>query len=287
MIRAIARPLLSAIFISAGIDTLRNPDPRVQAAQPVTSNVAGKYGLPQDEAMLVKINAGVQVGAGILLALGKFRRLAALALIGSTIPTTYAGHRFWEEDEPQTKAQQQVHFLKNLGLIGGLLLAVVDKDRRQGKSSEGGGGNGANGSAGQGKTRRPGQAATLANLATAATGAAMTAAASTAAGAAGSAGAIRDAGTDRGRQAAKQAREVSLLQRQRAAERAHWAAEAGRRSALQFADLAATTGTEQGRRAAKIASEAAKLAAKEAAAQGRKSAELAAARAKAGSRRSR
>ena len=48
--------------------------------------------------MLVRVNGAVQVGAGVFLAIGKFRRPAAFALIGSIIPTTYAGHRFWEED---------------------------------------------------------------------------------------------------------------------------------------------------------------------------------------------
>jgi putative oxidoreductase len=66
----------------------------------------------------VKVNAGAQVAAGTLLAIGKLPRLAALVLIGSAVPTTYAGHRFWELDDKQTRAQQRIHFLKNLGLIG-------------------------------------------------------------------------------------------------------------------------------------------------------------------------
>jgi hypothetical protein len=62
------------------------------------------------------------------LAAGKFRRLAALALIGSIVPTTYAGHRFWEESDPATRAQQKMHFVKNLGLLGGLILAAFDTE---------------------------------------------------------------------------------------------------------------------------------------------------------------
>jgi uncharacterized membrane protein YphA (DoxX/SURF4 family) len=81
-----------------------------------------------DAETLVRINGAVQVGAGVLLALGKWRRLAALALIGSIIPTTYAGHRFWEESDPITRKQQQMHFLKNAGLLGGLILAAFDTE---------------------------------------------------------------------------------------------------------------------------------------------------------------
>jgi pyruvate/2-oxoglutarate dehydrogenase complex dihydrolipoamide acyltransferase (E2) component len=70
----------------------------------------------------------VQVAGGILLAVGKFRRPAAIALIGSIIPTTYAGHRFWEELDPASRAQQKMHFLKNVGLLGGLILAAFDTE---------------------------------------------------------------------------------------------------------------------------------------------------------------
>ena len=84
--------------------------------------------LPQDAEKLVRINGAVMVGAGTLMALGKLRRLAALALIGSIIPTTYAGHRFWEEEDEATKAQQRIHFLKNLGLLGGLILEAFDTE---------------------------------------------------------------------------------------------------------------------------------------------------------------
>jgi putative oxidoreductase len=124
--RSLARPLLSAVFVSGGVDTLRNPEPRAQVAAPVVPTIADTVGLPADPNLLVRVNAAVQVGAGVLLAIGKLPRLAALALIGSTIPTTYAGHRFWEVDDKQERVQQQIHFLKNLGLIGGLIFAAVD-----------------------------------------------------------------------------------------------------------------------------------------------------------------
>jgi uncharacterized membrane protein YphA (DoxX/SURF4 family) len=53
-------------------------------------------------------------------------------LAGTIVPTTYAGHRFWEESDPQSRSQQRIHFLKNLGLLGGLILAAVDTEGRPG-----------------------------------------------------------------------------------------------------------------------------------------------------------
>jgi uncharacterized membrane protein YphA (DoxX/SURF4 family) len=126
--RRIARPLLAASFISGGIDTLRNPEPRVEMAETVAPKVAEPLPLPNETDQLVKINAVVQVVAGLFLAIGRLPRLAALALAGSLVPTTLAGHRFWEMDEGPQKAQQQIHFLKNVGLLGGLILAAVDTE---------------------------------------------------------------------------------------------------------------------------------------------------------------
>ena len=126
LIRRIARPLLAASFVSGGVDTLRNPGPRAEKAEPVAPPIAERLPFPTDTDQLVKINAGVQVVAGVLLALGRVPRLASCALAGSLVPTTLAGHRFWEEEDETRRAQQQIHFLKNLGLLGGLVLAAVD-----------------------------------------------------------------------------------------------------------------------------------------------------------------
>lgn len=127
--RVVARPLLAAMFVSGGLDAARHPETKVAAAKPVTDQLRNVIpSLPEDTTTLVRANGMVQVVAGVLLALGKFRRMAALALIGSVIPTTWAGHRFWEESDEQKRAQQRVHFLKNLGLLGGLILALVDTE---------------------------------------------------------------------------------------------------------------------------------------------------------------
>lgn len=137
------------MFVVGGWDAIQNPGSKAKKAEPVALPIAEKVPvLPQDTEKLVQLNGAVMVGAGALLAIGRFRRLAALALIGSIIPTTYAGHRFWEEDDEANKVQQRLHFLKNLGLLGGLILALVDKEgapslkwrathRKRGKRSSG------------------------------------------------------------------------------------------------------------------------------------------------------
>jgi putative oxidoreductase len=134
LVRRIARPMLAGTFIYGGIQTLRNPQSRVPGAAPIVEQItelADKQlpvQVPKDVEQWVKINAGVHVGAGTLLALGKFPRFSALALAISLVPTTFAGHRFWEHDDPQEKFGQTSNFLKNTSMLGGLLLAAVDTE---------------------------------------------------------------------------------------------------------------------------------------------------------------
>jgi putative oxidoreductase len=133
VVRRLARPLLASIFISGGLDAVRNPKSKVPAAEGVALSIAEHLPyLPEDPEQLVRINGAAQVGAGVLLSLGRFPRLSSTVLAASIIPTTLAAHRFWEVDDPAARAQQRIHFFKNLGLLGGLMLAAVDTEGRPG-----------------------------------------------------------------------------------------------------------------------------------------------------------
>ncbi len=135
LLRRIARPLLAGIFIHGGIAALRDPKGYADVAAPVLDKAApmldkvtqvAPLEQPPSNVTLVQIDAGVKIGAGLLLATGKAPRVASAALAASLVPTTLAGHRFWELDDPQARANHQTQFMKNLGLLGGLLLASAD-----------------------------------------------------------------------------------------------------------------------------------------------------------------
>lgn len=126
IVRAIARPMLASMFVIGGLDSLRRPDPKVPAAEKVVGGVTDKLPMISDTRQAVQANGAVQVAAGGLLALGRLPRLSALALAGSLVPTTLAGHRFWSETDPGKRSMQRVHFVKNVSMLGGLLLAAVD-----------------------------------------------------------------------------------------------------------------------------------------------------------------
>jgi uncharacterized membrane protein YphA (DoxX/SURF4 family) len=120
----VARPLLAGMFVYGGLDAYRNPGGKVARAEKVAPDIAEAVGIDADTEQLVQFNGAVQVAAGVTLALGILPRLSALLLAGSLVPTTLAGHRFWEAEDEAARAQQTIHFLKNLGLLGGLLLVL-------------------------------------------------------------------------------------------------------------------------------------------------------------------
>jgi putative oxidoreductase len=125
--RRIAQPLLAASFIAGGVETLLDPGPRIQKAREAGLDDLG-FG---DAATLTRANAAVQVGAGAMLATNRLPRLSSLLLAASLLPTTYAGNQFWSETDKQARQQQRSSFLKNVGLVGGLLVTALDRTRRE------------------------------------------------------------------------------------------------------------------------------------------------------------
>lgn len=135
LVRRVARPMLASMFLMGGYSALKNPEAHVRMAGPVTEKLsegADQATAPQtttpDEKQLVLINGAAQVVGGLLLATNRLPRLASLVLAGSLVPTTAAGHRFWEETDKTQRANQQIHFFKNVSMLGGLLIAAVDTE---------------------------------------------------------------------------------------------------------------------------------------------------------------
>ena len=127
VLRDFARPMLASIFVIQGFDTMLHPERAAARAEPVVAPLADFVpGMPTTTEDAVRLNGAVQFTAGSLLALGIFPRLSAAAIAVTLVPTTAAGHRFWEVEDEKERAQQRIHFLKNLGIFGGLLIAAGD-----------------------------------------------------------------------------------------------------------------------------------------------------------------
>ncbi|MFW0151305.1 DoxX family membrane protein [Mycobacterium sp. smrl_JER01] len=135
LIRRVARPMLSAVFISRGIEALRSPKPATDATRqtleglsklpdPVGTNV------PSNAETVAKVTAAVQIGGGLLLATGRLPRVASAALALSVVPSSLGGHAFWNETDPERKADERRAFVTDVSLIGGLIIAAVDTEGR-------------------------------------------------------------------------------------------------------------------------------------------------------------
>ena len=137
--RLIARPMLASMFVVGGANALKAASGKADAAEPVTDHVvaflqkvAPQVTIPTDPTTLVRINGAAQVVAGLALATGRAPRLSSLVLAASLVPTTAAGHRFWEEQDPAARGTQRFHFFKNVSMLGGLLIAAGDTDGKPG-----------------------------------------------------------------------------------------------------------------------------------------------------------
>ena len=133
LIRRIARPMLSAVFIGRGVDALRSPKPAADAARPTIEGLKKLpdpvgTNVPSNAETVARINGAVQIGGGLLLATGKLPRLASAALALSVVPGSLGGHTFWNEVDPQRKADERRAFLTDVSLIGGLIIAAVDTE---------------------------------------------------------------------------------------------------------------------------------------------------------------
>ncbi len=133
LIRRIARPMLATTFITRGVDALRNPKPAADAARPTLeslSKLPDPVGpnVPTNAETVAKVTAGVQIGAGLLLATGRLPRISSAALALSVVPGSLGGHAFWNQSDPERKAAERRALLNDVGLIGGLIIASVDTE---------------------------------------------------------------------------------------------------------------------------------------------------------------
>ncbi len=136
IVRFVARPLLASSFIASGVDRLKNSDNTAKQLQPVLER-AGKTvpsirSVTGNEQLVAKVLGGTQVGAGLLLGIGKLSRMAALLLVLTSALNTVVESRSADANTKEDKTQRRNQLLKNVSLIGGVLLAAVDTNGRPG-----------------------------------------------------------------------------------------------------------------------------------------------------------
>ena len=110
----LGRILLAFIFLQSGFDKLLNYGK--------TINLMGVRGVPEPQ-LLLPLAIILLLAGGIMLLVGWKARWGAVALIVFMIPATFYFHAYWTFPQP-LQLNQFHHFVKNLAIIGGLLLVL-------------------------------------------------------------------------------------------------------------------------------------------------------------------
>ena len=111
----LGRLLISALFIVSGIWKITHFS--------TTAAYMVRLGMPVGEAAAV-LSIIVELGGGILLAIGWRLKWMAWFLAVFVLIATGLAHRFWEVD-PARLFGEMNNFLKNLAIIGGLLILAA------------------------------------------------------------------------------------------------------------------------------------------------------------------
>jgi putative oxidoreductase len=111
----VGRILLALIFITSGWG-------KISGFEGTVGYIASKgLPLPQLGAILAIV---VELGGGILLAIGYKARWAALALGIFTLVAAIFFHNFWAVEAAQ-KMAQEINFWKNVAITGGMLMVFA------------------------------------------------------------------------------------------------------------------------------------------------------------------
>lgn len=117
----IARILISFIFLFEAYDYIRDFEG--------TKAVMAGYGLTWNPNLLVIGAISLLILGGVMVLSGYRSSLGATLLLLYWIPATFIVHSFWNDPE-SVRHLAEVHFMKNLAIIGGLLTVLVNGSGR-------------------------------------------------------------------------------------------------------------------------------------------------------------
>lgn len=119
MFKQLALLLYSSMLYVGGWQQAHEPAGRAERAR--------EAGLPVHDSFVQASGWAMMAGAAALH-VPRLRRLSALLLAMQLLPITWVGHRFWEMDEGPQRAQNRLHFFKNVSMIGGALYIAAAGD---------------------------------------------------------------------------------------------------------------------------------------------------------------
>lgn len=111
----LARILISAIFLASGFHKIMQFD--------ATAHMIADKGIPL-ATVATAIAILIELAGGIMIVIGWQTKLAAALQFAYLIPVTVLFHNFWSAP-PETHDMQAINFLKNVAIMGGLLILAT------------------------------------------------------------------------------------------------------------------------------------------------------------------
>lgn len=124
MTRGLARPLLASWFVYSGVRSALEPEERAATVDPIVQPVLREAGVDVSTADVVRGHGIATAVAASVLALSRAPRTAGLALTGLSVLTVASNTPFWNLPEGPERDAARDQFLKDLSLVGGVLLAA-------------------------------------------------------------------------------------------------------------------------------------------------------------------
>ena len=125
---ALGRICVPIVFIWSAIQKLLNiggfAKTLTDIQVPIPDEVAAYLGSMPKYVALAYLLAGLELICGLMIVVGLKARWGALVLIVFTAATVFYVHRFWDM-EGADYVLHQTHALKNLSILGALLLIVA------------------------------------------------------------------------------------------------------------------------------------------------------------------
>lgn len=116
------RAVYGAVLGFMAFDNARNMDGRIEYAE--------SKGAPMAD-VTVPLMTALLLVEGVATALGRVPKLAAGFVASFFVSVTPVMHDFWNVDDPQEKQQQQIHFLKNVALLGTAIALVGEEEKSE------------------------------------------------------------------------------------------------------------------------------------------------------------
>jgi len=113
----LARMMLATIFIFEAYDSI--------SFYGKTKNTMTAYGITWNQDFLLITVISLLVLGAFLVLIGYYANLGAVLLLCYMVPITLIVYSFWN-DPQEVKHIQSIMFMKNIAIIGGLLLLMVN-----------------------------------------------------------------------------------------------------------------------------------------------------------------